>query len=185
MLRLHATDEEAAAVTAATLRDAVGRIFLAKARPAHTHLPVLAASLEQVASLGVEFSDAARALAARWWPGPLTLAFGFSATSERPAWLEGRSEVAVRIPDHPFLLDVMTETGVLLVTSANHHGQATAPSAAEAAQALAPHVALIVDGGVLASTPSTLVNVAVDPPVVERQGAIAGDAVADALASLP
>jgi L-threonylcarbamoyladenylate synthase len=206
MLRLHVTDNEAITVTAATLHeggvvvvptdtvyglaavphdpDAVGRIFLAKARPADTHLPVLAASLDQVAGLGVEFSEAARALAARWWPGPLTLAFGFSDTRARPAWLEGRTEVAVRIPAHRFLLDVMAETGVLLVTSANAHGQATAPSAAEAAEALAPHVALIVDGGVLASTPSTLINVAVDPPVVERQGAIESNAVADVLSAL-
>jgi L-threonylcarbamoyladenylate synthase len=165
--------------------DAVRRIYLAKDRPAGLPLPVLAGSLEQVRQLGVEVSASAAVLAARWWPGPLTLALGFSTGSDRPHWLDGRGEVALRIPRHPFLLDLLGSTGVLLVTSANRHGSATPPTAGEAASELAPHVTLLVDGGVLDSVPSTLVNVRGGRAVVEREGAIPAAAVAAALTGMP
>jgi L-threonylcarbamoyladenylate synthase len=165
--------------------DAVQAVYRAKGRPEGMHLPVLAASLDQVRALGVEVSGAASALAARWWPGPLTLAFGFGAGSDRPAWLTGRDEVAVRIPDHDFLLGLLRGTGVLLVTSANPHGAPTAPVALDAAVSLGDAVDLIVDGGELTEVPSTLVNVRGERAVVEREGVIAQADIEHALAVLP
>jgi len=161
--------------------EAVQRIYLAKNRPAHLPLPVLAASLDQVRRLGVEFPDAATVLSARWWPGPLTMAFGLSTSAPRPQWLSGRDEVAVRIPAHAFLLALMEETGVLMVTSANRHGEPTSPSAGEAGAHVAPHVDLVIDAGTLTAVPSTLVNVRGADAVVEREGAISGEAIAAAL----
>jgi L-threonylcarbamoyladenylate synthase len=152
---------------------AVNTIYRAKDRPDQLQLPVLAATLDQVRQLGVAFSDAAVTLATRWWPGPLTLAFGFSPTLPRPPWLAGREEVAVRIPQHAFLLALTRRTGVLVVTSANRHGATTPATAGEAAAQLAPHVGLAIDGGVLDAVPSTLVNVRASEPVIERAGAIA------------
>jgi L-threonylcarbamoyladenylate synthase len=160
---------------------AVHRIYLAKGRPEQLHLPVLAASLDQVHQLGVEFTDAATALAARWWPGPLTLAFGFSARATPPRWLDERDEVAVRIPKNDFLLTLMRCTGVLVVTSANRHGEPTPPSAHEAGLHLSPHVSLVIDAGTLASSPSTLVNVHSPVATIEREGAIPRLALASAL----
>jgi len=161
--------------------DAVHRIYVAKDRPAHLPLPVLAASLEQVRQLGVEFSEAATVLSARWWPGPLTMAFGLPAGSTRPKWLIGREEVAVRIPAHDFLLALMEDTGVLMVTSANRHGEPTSPSAAEAGAQVVPHVDLVIDAGTLTVVPSTLVNVRGAAAVVEREGAITAQDIAKAL----
>jgi L-threonylcarbamoyladenylate synthase len=162
--------------------EAVQRIYVAKDRPEGMHLPVLAASLDDVHGLGVEFTPAATALAARWWPGPLTLAFGFSAGAARPRWLAGRDEVAVRIPAHDFLLGLMHLTGVLVVTSANRHGETTPASAAEAGAQLSPHVTLVIDAGTLDSSPSTLVNVSSVAAQVEREGAIGRNEVAAVLA---
>jgi L-threonylcarbamoyladenylate synthase len=160
---------------------AAHRIYLAKDRPAHLQLPVLAASLDQVHALGVAFTAAATTLAGRWWPGPLTLAFGFSSAAARPQWLAGRDEVAVRIPQNDFLLALLRATGPLLVTSANRHGAPTPPSAQEAGQQLAAHVNLAIDAGVLDASPSTLVNVRSPVAAVEREGAISRGAVASAL----
>jgi len=150
--------------------EAVGRLFQAKDRPVERKIPVLAASIEQVEELGVDFNKPARELAGRYWPGALTLAFSFSELRRRPDWLVGREEVAVRVPDLGFLRRLMTETGVLLVTSANAHGEATPPDAGDAAASLLEPVDVVVDAGPLAGRPSTLVNVAVSPPVVERPG---------------
>jgi L-threonylcarbamoyladenylate synthase len=99
----------------------------------------------------------------------------------RPAWLEGRAEVAVRVPDHEFLRTLLEETGVLLVTSANPHGAPTPRTAEDVAAALGDSVDLILDGGPLRDVPSTLVNVCGPEPFVEREGAISRSAVAGAL----
>jgi L-threonylcarbamoyladenylate synthase len=165
--------------------DAVRAVFRAKGRPEGMHLPVLAASLEQVRGLGVDVTPAALALARRWWPGPLTMAFGFDAGGGRPSWLIGRDEVAVRIPDHDFLRALLRRTGVLVVTSANPHGAPTPRTAPDVAAGLGPSVDLVVDGGRLLDVPSTLVNVCGAEPVVEREGAISRAEVADALADAP
>jgi len=165
--------------------DAVQAVFRAKGRPEGMQLPVLAASLEQVRALGVDVTPAALALARWWWPGPLTMAFGFDAGSERPAWLAGRDEVAVRIPDHDFLRSLLARTGVLVVTSANPHGAPTPRTALDVAASLGPSVDLVVDGGRLQDVPSTLVNVRGIEPVVEREGAISRAEVGDALADAP
>jgi L-threonylcarbamoyladenylate synthase len=203
MRTLHANDPDALGVAAKALRagevvlvptdtvyglaampdraDAVHRIYAAKDRPADLPLPVLAASLEQVRQLGVEFSESATVLSARWWPGPLTMAFGLPAGSTPPQWLTGREEVAVRIPAHDFLLALMEDTGVLMVTSANRHGEPTSPSAAEAGAQVATHVDLVIDAGMLTVVPSTLVNVRGPAAVVEREGAISAQDIAAAL----
>ena len=164
--------------------DAVQAIYRAKGRPGGMHLPVLAASLDQVRALGVDLTAAAGVLAARWWPGPLTLAFGFDCSSARPDWLAGRDEVAVRIPDHPFLLGLLRATGVLLVTSANPHGTPTACVAGDVAASLDDSVDLVVDGGELTEVPSTLVNVRDGQAVVEREGVIPSAEIDEALAGL-
>jgi L-threonylcarbamoyladenylate synthase len=161
--------------------DAVRAVYRMKDRPESMHLPVLAASVAQVRALGVAFTPGAHALAGRWWPGPLTLAFGFRAGADRPAWLDGRDEVAVRIPDHDFLRGLLEQTGVLVVTSANPHGTPTPRTAHDVADALGDAVDLVVDGGELEDVPSTLVNVGSDAPSVEREGAISRAAVEGAL----
>ncbi len=166
--------------------DAVQAVYRAKGRPEGMPLPVLAASLDQVRALGVEMTDAASALAGRWWPGPLTLAFGFGPGSgaARPAWLAGRDEVAVRIPDHDFLRGLLRVTGPLLVTSANAHGAPTPRAAGDVAASLGRSVDLIVDGGELTEVPSTLVNVRGPGGAVEREGVITRDEIERALAVL-
>ncbi len=146
------------------------RLRDAKARPPDVHPPVLVTSLAAAAALGADLSETARALAARFWPGALTIVMGFAPGHGRPNWLRDRDEVAVRMPDQPFVLEVLSATGPLLVTSANLHGESTPTSPLAAASALRKGVDLVVDGGELVAQPSCLVNVAVTPPVVERAG---------------
>jgi L-threonylcarbamoyladenylate synthase len=165
--------------------EAVRAVYRAKGRPEGMHLPVLASDVDQVRALGVSYGPLARELADRWWPGPLTLAFAFGPESPRPEWLAGRDEVAVRIPNHPFLRSLLAETGVLVVTSANPHGLPTPRTAQDVAGGDLGHsVALIIDGGPLTEVPSTLVNVAGSSAVVEREGTIPADDIARALSGV-
>src|ERR1700733_7121616 len=126
---------------------AVRTIYRLKGRPEGLHLPVLAASVDHVRSLGVSFTSAAEALARHWWPGPLTLAFGFDPRGERPEWLRGRTGVAVCISPDPFLHAAPQRTGMRVVTSANPHGAPTPRTAKDVAVALGSAVELLVDAG--------------------------------------
>ena len=166
--------------------DAVRAVYRMKGRPEGMHLPVLAASVAQVRALGVAFTPGAEALARRWWPGPLTLAFGFDARA-RPAGLAGRARRRwpCASPTTTSCGRSCEQTGVLVVTSANPHGAPTPRTAHDVAAALGSSVDLVVDGGQLHDVPSTLVNVSGPEPSVEREGAISRAAIADALRGGP
>lgn len=103
---------------------ATERVFRAKHRSPTLELPVLVPSPEVARGIAV-FDRAAETLAARFWPGPLTLVL--PRTERSRGWElggDGRS-VGVRMPDHPLALALLQRTGPLAVTSANPSGEAT------------------------------------------------------------
>jgi len=153
--------------------DAVDRLFAMKMRPRTVNLPVMVASVSQIKDLGVEIGDAAKALMeSRHFPGPLTLALGFRKYGDRPDWLRGRLEVAVRMPDERALLSLLADVGPLLVTSANAHAQSPQESVSAVLESLHGSPDVAVDGGARSTVSSTLVNCRLRPAVVERVGAI-------------
>ncbi len=161
--------------------DALARLFALKRRPLTRNLPVMVATPEQAEQLGADVTGPARQLLAAFAPGPLTLALGLDRR-RAPAWLAGRDEIAIRIPDDPFLLDVLRAAGPLLVTSANLHGQGTPESMPEVLDQLDGSPDLAIDGGPRATVPSTLVNCNLPTPAVERVGAVPADQIAKVLA---
>ncbi len=161
--------------------DAVARLFAMKGRPQTVNLPVMISSADDVARLGGVVSPAAWLLMqSKFFPGPLTLAVGVSG-ERRPGWLRGRAEFAVRMPDDEWLLSVLRITGPLLVTSANLHATPTRESVPDIVAGLVSQPDLIIDDGPRATIPSTLVNCSVDPPVVERVGAVSAEQIEEIL----
>jgi len=161
---------------------AVARLFAIKNRPVTRNLPVMVAERSQLDGLGVAVPDAAeRLIASGLVPGPLTIALGFTG-GERPAWLEGREEMAFRIPDDPFMLALLRRTGPLCVTSANMHAEQTRQTVDEIVPQLAFAPDLAVDGGLRETVPSTLVNCAVTPPRIEREGVVPRETIEEILA---
>ncbi len=155
-----------------TFPASVERLFALKRRSRSRRLPVMIASPHALASLGVRVTEKAqRVLRSDLVPGALTVALGFS-DGPVPSWLAGREEVAIRIPNDARLLAVLRRTGPLFVTSANTHGAATPESLGDALAQLDGAPDLAIDGGTLDTVPSTLLNCRLDPPVVEREGAI-------------
>lgn len=151
--------------------DAIDRLFALKDRPRSRNLPIMVASVDDLAGLGIEVGEPARRLFAAFAPGPLTLALGVDA-ARRPAWLDGRDEVGVRIPADDDLRDLLAAVGPLLVTSANAHGAPTEQSVDAILPTLAGSPDAVVDGGPRSGVPSTLVNCHLPAPSVEREGAI-------------
>ncbi len=140
---------------------------------------LLVCSRAMVTALGLELTGDAERLAMRYWPGPLTLVLpgGGAELNERLRGPEGG--VAVRWTPHPGLGRLLETIGQPMTsTSANAPGQPPARSAAAIAgswrAALDRGVLLLLDGGVLASSPaSTMVDCTGRHPRVIRPGAIA------------
>jgi L-threonylcarbamoyladenylate synthase len=159
--------------------DAVQRIYELKKRPAERRLPVIVGSLADVEALGVDFGPRARRLAAAFWPGALTIAVAV----REPAvdWLQGRDEVGIRMPDSDLVRNIAAAVGPFLMTSANSHGAATRSNLRAVIADLAAHPEAAVDGGELDVVSSTLVNMNLPEPAVEREGAVPAAAVLGAL----
>ena len=154
------------------VRGAEDRLREAKDREADKPIPILAANVESIVSGGVSLNAAERRLAAAFWPGPLTLVL--KATNR---------EEGFRVPDCAVALRVLEACGGLLrVTSANRSGEEPARTAAEAAEALAGWVAVVLDDGPSpGGTPSSVVRVTDGGFDVIREGAISREAIEQAL----
>jgi L-threonylcarbamoyladenylate synthase len=152
---------------------AIHHLFEIKGRPLNINLPIMVADEQGIIELGLERNTVAQKLLdSSLIPGQITLVLGFDESRERPQWLNGRQEVAVRIPNHEQLLAILNLTGPLLVTSANNHGQPPSETVQEILQTLKIQPDLVLDGGSLTSTSSTLVNCRTMPPSIERIGAV-------------
>ena len=110
--------------------DAVGRIFAVKGRPATHPLIVHLADAVQVANWAREIPEAARALARRFWPGPLTVILK-RALRVSDVVTGGQDTVALRVPSHPVALQLLARFGGgIAAPSANRHGRVSATTAA-------------------------------------------------------
>ena len=165
-------------------KDALVRLFAAKDRPLDRAIVLLASDLEQAASVGV-FSAAARLLAARFWPGGLTLVLPQAAESRLPAELTGgAATIGVRIPGHESPRELARALGPLPVTSANLSGQPEAQDAPEVLAQLGPRIDLVLDGGrARGAVPSTVVDCSGELPRILRAGAISTADLAAVLAA--
>ncbi len=136
-------------------------IYRLKGRERGKPLPVVVAGLEQLAGLGIAPDLPILKLLSAFWPGPLTavLPVAGAGAAVAPPAAAGTGTLAIRIPGHPQLLDLLSRLGHgLTATSANRSGGAPVLDPEGAAALLAGLPAAVVDGGLLpGGLPSTLV----------------------------
>jgi L-threonylcarbamoyladenylate synthase len=152
---------------------AVERVFAVKDRDTEKALSLLLADAADLAPLCAQVPFLARVFAQHYWPGPLTLVLRRSPAFQSAA-VAGGDTVAVRVPDHPFLRELIRALGEPITgTSANRSGRPACRSAEEAEQELGDAVDLIIDGGPSGEGPeSTVVSLTGSLPTVLREGAI-------------
>jgi L-threonylcarbamoyladenylate synthase len=157
---------------------AVEKLYIAKLRALDKAIPVLLADPADVALVACDLSAAARRLAERFWPGPLTLIVP-RAAAVPDAVTAGGATVAVRVPDHALARALIrTAAAPLATTSANLSSQPAAATAQEVTAQLAGRVALILDGGRCpGGVASTVVDVTGATPVILRPGPITLDQI--------
>lgn len=152
---------------------AISDVFLAKGRPLTDPLILHVARVEQVHELVSNFPEAAAELAARFWPGPLTLVL-----PRHPDVLDlitaSQPTVAVRIPSHPVAQALLIETGFAVAApSANRFGRISPSSAAHVVSELAGQYDLLLDGGpTTLGVESTVVDLSGPVPKLLRPGGV-------------
>jgi len=128
-------------------REAVGRIFALKGRPSTHPLIVHLAGVEAVPHWCRDWPVAAQALAANFWPGPLTLVLRRAATVPEVV-TAGQDTVALRVPAHALALELLTAFGGgVAAPSANRYGRISPTTAQHVRDDLGDAVAVILDGG--------------------------------------
>ncbi len=160
-----------------TVTGATEAVFAAKQRPRDLTLPILVAGLDQARAV-VALDARAEALAARYWPGPLTLVLARTQSSRRWDLGEERETVGIRIPDHPVALALLRRTGPLAVTSANISGEPTPTDCDGVLTSLGEHVAVALCWGPPPhGRASTVVDLTGPDASVVRQGQISAVAI--------
>lgn len=159
---------------AADARDgkAVASIFAAKGRPMDNPLIVHIADMGELKPLVAEIPSKALALAAAFWPGPLTMIFKKSeAVPEEVS--AGLSTVAVRMPSHPVARKLIRLSCPLAAPSANRSGSPSPTDAARVAEDMDGRIAAIVDGGKCeVGVESTVIDVTGNTIRLLRPGAV-------------
>ena len=162
---------------------AVAGIFAAKDRPRFNPLIVHLADMRDARALA-RFTPGAEALAAAFWPGPLTLVLALRAGHGlSPLVTAGLDTVALRLPAHPLARCLLQAFGgPLAAPSANPSGRISPTSAAHVMAGLAGRIDAVLDGGPCAvGVESTIMDFTTERPALLRAGGVTAEAIARAL----
>jgi len=151
--------------------DAVRRIFALKGRPADHPLIVHVAGAQALDAWAVDIPDAARRLAATFWPGPLTLILR-KQPQVPDVVTGGQDSVGLRCPDHPLALALLDAFGGgLAAPSANRFGHVSPTTAAHVRAEFGDAVPEVLDGGdCTVGIESTIIDFTGDAPRILRPG---------------
>ncbi|MFW5690969.1 MAG: L-threonylcarbamoyladenylate synthase [Chloroflexota bacterium] len=157
-------------------QDAIQRIYDAKQRPANDPIIAHITQHSQLDALAVDVPQAAYALAAAFWPGPLTLVLR-RAPSIPANIATGRQTIAVRMPANPVAYALIEAAGVpVAAPSANTFTRPSATTAEHVLHDLGGRVEIVLDGGPThIGLESTVIDMTGAVPVVLRPGGVTMD----------
>jgi L-threonylcarbamoyladenylate synthase len=159
--------------------DAVAQIYSVKGRPSFNPLIAHVATLEDAFAQG-DFSTEARALAATFWPGPLTLVVNkVPETTVCDLARAGLPTLAIRVPAHPVAQALLQRFGRPVVApSANPSGRISPTEAPHVAADMGDAIDMVLDGGASeVGLESTVIDARGTHPVLLRLGTITSDQI--------
>lgn len=150
---------------------AIDKLIALKSRP-HESEKIFALMLGDPADIHyyAHVPHEAADLANRYFPGPLTLVLPKNPNFRNP-YFDHYDTIGIRIPDHPFMLELLLRAGPLIVTSANPRGEESAISGSEVAERM-PEVDAVIDSEADNQLPSTVIDATGDELIVLRRGPI-------------
>jgi L-threonylcarbamoyladenylate synthase len=164
----------------------VARIFEAKGRPRFNPLIVHVPDVTAARAFAV-FDAKAEAVAAAFWPGPLTLVLPLRAgAGVSPLVTADLPTVAIRVPAHPVAQGLLRAFGgPVAAPSANPSGRVSPTRAAHVLAGLSGRIAAVVDGGSCAVGVESTILGLVDGPQLLRPGGVPVEALEALLGPLP
>lgn len=152
---------------------ASARIYAAKGRPSDNPLIVHISCFDELPPLVSVIPDEAKALADRFWPGPLTMIMNKSDIIPKET-TGGLDTVAIRMPSHPIANRLIKEAGIpIAAPSANASGRPSTTKAGHVIEDLDGKIDMIIDGGSSdIGLESTIVDLTVKPALILRPGYI-------------
>jgi L-threonylcarbamoyladenylate synthase len=152
---------------------AIARLYAVKGRPADHPVIVHCASAEDAFSFSKNVPEAAKKLAAAFWPGPLTLILQRSEKA-KDFVTGGQPSVGIRVPSHPIAQQLLKVfAGAIAAPSANRFGRVSPTTAAHVREDLGEDVDFVLDGGPTeVGIESTIVDLSGDAAVLLRPGQI-------------
>jgi len=165
--------------------DAVNAIFAAKERPNDHPLIVHIGSAEQLKDWAVEIPDLAYELAAKFWPGPLTLLLRKAPQVPKQV-TAGKTSIGLRVPAHPALLTLLQQGKLgVAAPSANPYKRLSPTSAQQVFAQLQGKIDAVLDGGRCeVGVESTILDLTGDELRILREGPITARQIA-AVANRP
>ena len=164
---------------------AVARLYAAKGRPGNHPVIIHFSSSENAFEWGKEIPEAARKLAARFWPGPLTLILKRSAKA-KDFVTGGQDSVGLRVPSHHVAQELLREFGGgVAAPSANLFGNVSPTTARHVRDDFPRQIDLILEGGSSeVGIESSIVDLSGGEPVLLRPGGISKAQLEEALNSI-
>lgn len=161
--------------------EAVARIYETKGRPSSSPLIVHVVDVAMARTVVADWPPLADTLAARFWPGPLTIVVR-KADAVPDMVTAGLSSVAIRVPSHPMALELIRRSRVpVAAPSANRFTEISPTTAEHVRASLGDRVDMILDGGpTQVGIESTVVSLIRNPPEILRPGMIAKEDLEDA-----
>lgn len=165
---------------------AIAQVFAAKGRPADHPLIVHLADAAQLDDWAVDVPDAARRLAERFWPGPLTLILRRHPRVPT-AVTGGQDTIGLRVPRHPVAHALLEAFGGgIAAPSANRFGRVSPTTRDRVVAELGDVVGTILEGGDCeVGLESTIVDLSGDRPRLLRPGGIGTAELAEVLDATP
>ena len=164
------------------IKAAARRIYQMKARPSIKPLPILVWSTEE-AKRWVQWTETAEKLARRFWPGAMTLVLKTSQAGRILTFAEYQT-IAIRVPNHPLLLDILKASEVPWVsTSANISGSSALSRSQEVVGLFKGLADFIIDAGDASGEESTVVDATQKTARILREGKISAAQVMEACPS--
>lgn len=160
---------------------ALGRLREAKRRGPELPVPILVGSWAALDGVVLAVPRVARELVEAFWPGGLSLVLTHAPSL---AWDLGdtRGTVTVRMPLHPFALELLHEIGPMAVSGANTSGNSPATTVDNARLQLGDSVSVYVQGYVTGSLPSTVIDLTTpSEPRLLREGAVSAHAICEVI----
>lgn len=150
---------------------AVRNVFDTKKRPYTIPLPVAVASVSAIETIAYMNPTAYR-ISERFLPGSLSIILKKKSTVPKVV-TSGQDTIAIRIPNNPVALEILSQFGPLTITSANLHNEKTLGVISDIRMQLGTPNILGLEFGRLSGLPSTMIDLSVSPPKIIRKGSIA------------